>query len=312
MYESFYLRAFSPREQEPVALWIRYTAHKRPGARARGSIWCTVFDARRGAPFMHKLTSDRLTVPADGWIAIEDATMGPLGADGVCGPATWALRYRSQEPELRHLSPPALYRTPLPRTKLTTPLPGASFEGTLQLGDDRRIELDGWPGMVGHNWGSEHAERWIWLHCAGLQEEPRAWLDVAMGRIRIAGRTTPWSASGALCLDGVRHRVGGLTARVEHVAETPRGCVARLRGPGGLKVSASVEVPADGTAGWRYSDPDGGEHDVLNCSVAAAELTVATSSSSPARTLRTAHGAAYELGMRERDHGVEIAPFADG
>ena len=28
--------------------------------------------------------------------------------------------------------------------------------------------------------------------------------------------------------------------------------------------------------------------------------------------LSTAHGGAYELGMRERDHGVAIAPFPDG
>jgi hypothetical protein len=26
----------------------------------------------------------------------------------------------------------------------------------------------------------------------------------------------------------------------------------------------------------------------------------------------TDHGATYELGMRERDHGVPIAPFRDG
>ena len=29
MYESFYLRAVSP--EEPVAVWIRYTVHKRAG-----------------------------------------------------------------------------------------------------------------------------------------------------------------------------------------------------------------------------------------------------------------------------------------
>ena len=30
------------------------------------------------------------------------------------------------------------------------------------------------------------------------------------------------------------------------------------------------------------------------------------------RVLHSDHGGAYELGMRERDHGVEIAPFPDG
>ena len=32
----------------------------------------------------------------------------------------------------------------------------------------------------------------------------------------------------------------------------------------------------------------------------------------PAIELATAHGAAYELGMRERDHGMAIQPFPDG
>ncbi len=32
----------------------------------------------------------------------------------------------------------------------------------------------------------------------------------------------------------------------------------------------------------------------------------------PARELAVAGGAAYELGMRERDHGISIQPFPDG
>ena len=61
MYESFYLRAVSPRE--PVGVWIRSTVHKRPGRDPRGSVWCTVFDARRGRPVMSKLTTAALSVP---------------------------------------------------------------------------------------------------------------------------------------------------------------------------------------------------------------------------------------------------------
>ena len=47
MYESFYLRAFAP--DQPLGVWIRHTVHKPPGRTPTGSIWCTVFDARRGA-----------------------------------------------------------------------------------------------------------------------------------------------------------------------------------------------------------------------------------------------------------------------
>jgi hypothetical protein len=311
MYESFYMRAVSP--EEPLGLWIRHTVHKAPGQRPRGSVWCTVFDARTGRPFMHKLTNEELSIPDGGWIAVgQSASMGPGQAQGSCGDAHWSLRFASDEPELRHLSPAWLYRTPLPRTKLTSPAPAATFDGVLELAGRSAIELRGWPGMVGHNWGTEHAERWIWLHGIGFEGAPDAWLDVALGRLKVAGRMTPWVANGALCIDGRRHRIGGLGARGLRVAESAQGCSLRLAGEHGLTVEARVEVPAQSAAGWRYADPDGAEHDVVNCSIAALELTVALPDAGAPRTVRTAHGGAYELGMRERDHGVPIAPFPDG
>jgi hypothetical protein len=313
MYESFYLRAVS--RHDPVGIWIRHTVHKPPGRPPRGSLWCTVFDARRGRPFMHKLTTDELSVPADGWIAVGESSMGPARADGSCGAAGWSLRFASEQDELRHLSPSWLYRTPLPRTKLTTPLPLASFDGVLQLADREPIELAGWPGMVGHNWGSEHAERWIWLHGVAFADAPDAWLDVALARLKLAGRMTPWVASGALCVDGKRHRLGGLGARGTHVLESPNGCTLELRGADGLKLQARMEVPPESAAGWRYGDPSGqppdNEHDVVNCSIAAIELSVSPKPGAPLKTLRSDHGGVYELGMRERDHRVPIAPFDD-
>jgi hypothetical protein len=315
MYESFYLRAVSP--EEPVAIWIRHTVHKAPGRAPRGSVWCTVFDARRGRPFMHKLSTDELRVPAGGWIAVGDSAMGAGHADGSCRDARWSLRFAADQAELRHLSPAWLYRAPLPRTKLTSPAPAASFDGVLELAGRDPIELRAWPGMVGHNWGSQHAERWIWLHGLAFAEEPSAWLDVALGRLKLGGRMTPWAASGALFLDGERHRLGGLGARGTRVDADASGCTLTLAGEHGMELRASVSVPGESAAGWRYADPDGGgsrrsEHDVMHCSVAAVELTVTRARGGPTTTLRTEHAGAYELGMRERDHGVPIAPFADG
>jgi len=334
MYESFYLRAVAP--DRPVGAWIRYTVHKRPGHAPEGSLWCTVFDAERGAPFMHKHTSDQLSAPTSGWIAIDadpsqDAAgeggyggaatggygassdggrLGPSAAEGVCGPARWSLRISGSESELRHLKQPWLYRAPLPRTKLTSPAPAASFDGTIEL-PDRTVELRDWRGMVGHNWGSEHAERWIWLHGVDFSEDRAAWLDVALGRVLVAGRLTPWMASGAISLNGRRLRLGGLGARGVQVAENAGRCSLSIPGENGLLVQAHVDDPPGAAAGWRYADPDGGEHDVVNCSVAALSLNIRPRGGA-ATTLHTAHGAAYELGMRERDHGVPLAPFGDG
>jgi hypothetical protein len=325
MYESFYLRAVSP--QEPVGVWIRYTVHKPPGAPARGSLWCTVFDARLGRPFQHKLTSEELGVPAGGWISIGGAQMTPDGAEGTCGGASWALRWASSEPELRHLPSACMYRAPLPRTKLTSPAPAARFNGTIEIPSHpspsasasasaspptpRTIELRDWHGMVGHNWGAEHAERWIWLHGIDFEEDPEAWLDVAIGRIRLGRWTTPWVANGALSLEGRRLTLGGLGAKGLLVAETPQRCRLMLPGEDGLTIDAHIDTPANSHAGWSYADPDGAKHDVSNCSIASLAMTV-RQPGAPARTLHTAHGAAYELGMREHDHGVPLASFPDG
>src|SRR6185312_149220 len=128
MYESFYLRAVAP--EEPLGLWIRYTVHKRPGHPPRGSVWCTFFDGTRRRPFMHKHTSDALSIPANGWIAVEGSSLGPTSAEGLCGEASWSLQIESPEPELRHLPRAWMYRAPLPRTKLTSPAPAARFDGT--------------------------------------------------------------------------------------------------------------------------------------------------------------------------------------
>jgi hypothetical protein len=309
MYESFYLRAFAPERSRGV--WIRYTVHKRPGATPRGSLWFTALDADRPRPFQHKLTSERLRVPDGGWIEVEDASFGEHAAQGSCGGASWSLRVAAQAPELHHLHPDALYRAPLPRTKLTSPAPLALFSGRVQLPGEQAVEVDSWPGMVGHNWGAEHAERWIWLHGAGFAQDPSAWLDVGIGRVLVGGRLTPWIANGAVHAGGVTRRVGGLRARGASVLESATGCELRLPAAAGATLRARVIAPPELSAGWRYADPDGGEHDVVNCSLAS--LTVAVEQArGPTLALSSPHGGAYELGMRERDHGVPIAPFPDG
>jgi hypothetical protein len=314
MYESFYLRAVAP--TEPLGVWIRHTVQKPSASAPRGSLWCTVFDAAQGRPFMHKLTSERLRVPSGDWIEVGNQDEGEGGvmsgerALGSCGAAEWSLRVDAQEQELRHLPREWLYRAPLPRTKLTSPAPAASFSGRLQLGE-REIDLQGWRGMIGHNWGAEHAERWIWLHGIGFEGAPETWIDVALGRLKIAGRLTPWVANGALSIAGRHTRIGGLGARGLRVAEHAGGCTLRLPGEKGLVVDVHANVPAGTAAGWHYGDPDGGAgHDVVNCSIAALELSV-NSPGEASRALQSAHGGVYELGMRERDHGVPIAPFTD-
>lgn len=308
-YESFYIKACHP--SEPLGLWIRHTVHKRPGEAPKGSLWFTQFD---GEPSAVKQTLDDVGAGEDEYIHVGGSRLAfgtATGrAEGEGRRAAWDLTFDSAGEPLFHLPKGWMYRAPVPRTKLLSPYPDARFSGTASFGD-KQVELDGWRGMIGHNWGAQHAERWIWLHGAGFEEDGDAWFDGALGRIKLGPVTTPWIANGVLSLDGVRHRLGGpgKAGRTE-VDERPDGATFTLPGDG-LTVQGSVGAPREAFVGWVYADPDGSEHNTVNCSVADMSLTVSKPGEG-ARTLTLAGGAAYELGMRERDHGMAIQPFPDG
>jgi hypothetical protein len=114
-----------------------------------------------------------------------------------------------------------------------------------------------------------------------------------------------------LMLDGVPHRLGGLGAiRSASIEEEPGVCTFVLPGKD-IVVRGRVSAPEKDFVGWVYADPKGPEHNTVNCSVADLELTVERPGLPP-RELTLAAGAAYELGMRETDHGIPIQPYPDG
>jgi hypothetical protein len=165
--------------------------------------------------------------------------------------------------------------------------------------------------MIGHNWGSEHAERWVWLEGSGFEGAPGAYFDAGAARIALGRWATPWIPSGMLMLDGEPHRLGGFgRIRSASVEESPGACSFVLPGRD-VVVRGRVSAPKKDFVGWVYADPKGPEHNTVNCSVADLELTVERPALSP-RRLELPAGAAYELGMRETDHGIPIQPYPDG
>ena len=296
-YESWYLRALDPKA--PRGVWIRYTVTVPPGGEPTGQLWCTWFD--RAAPAPRAVRVDAGPPGSGGafWIRFGEHSFGPEGALGAatsedCS-ARWSLHSSGAEEPLRHLPKPWMYTGRLPRTKLMSPVPDAVFDGSLEM-DDETIRVDGWPGMVGHNWGEQHAEEWIWL--SGLAFEgasPDTWLDVACGRIRLGPVTTPWVANGVVCVDGERIRVGGLGRRPGVTADED-GCVLRLPGSG-VVVTASASAPDGAFVDWDYADPDGSPHRVRNSSVADLSVRVLRPGRDPVDLVAPGR-AAYEWGRR--------------
>lgn len=312
-YESLYLTVNHP--AEPLAMWIRFTVRKPPGRQATGAIWFTLFEP--GGPTAVKVTTpdprstdiDLLAVGSAGSIR-RDGTAGSVSAHGI--DVTWDLRFTTIAEELRHLPYEWMYRTSVPRTKSTSPYPSMRVSGTVGLAG-RTFVLNDWLGMLGHNWGREHAHRWIWLRGAAFAEDREAWLDVVLGRIKVGPLVLPWVANGVLAIDGVRHRVGGLRNRVS-VHEERDGCALVLPGRG-VSLAVHVAAPLAMSVAWNYADPAGGQRQVRNCSVAGLQVSAQwrdrTTDAGLVR-LTTAHGGVYELGSTDFDPTVPVQPYSDG
>lgn len=298
-YESMYLTAAHPRDG--TTYWIRHTIRKVPGEDPVGSLWFTRFTAD-APPHAGKLNAPPTSSAG---IPIAIGEHGSLTRDGATGTmkvegleASWDLRFSGDEEPMSHLPFPWLYAAPVPRTKSTSPRPDMTVSGTVVV-DGETTVLEGWRGMLGHNWGSEHAHRWTWLRGAGFAEDPTVWLDLVIGRIKVGPVTSPWIANGMVSMGGVRRRVGGLGRKAD-VRPRPDGIDV---GVTGLRIE--VQAPVEASVGWEYADPTGDLHQVRNCSNAAMKLEVG------GRTLTTTYGACYELGTPETDPAVVMQAFPD-
>jgi hypothetical protein len=310
-YESYYVKACRP--DGGLAIWIRYTVHKRPGRAPTGAVWFTLFDASTGVS-ASKAVSAQPVAGRDHYIAMDGCRFEPGRLTGRAAStqldAAWELSYAGAESPLYHLPQAWMYRAPLPRTKLLSLHPSTRFDGWVDAGG-RRITLAGWSGMVGHNWGPEHPRRAIWIHGAGWGDRGETWLDLAFGRIGLGPVTTPWIASGALCLDRRRLRLGGISrVRATAVEEDADSCSFRVPG-NEIKVSGRVAGSRASFVGWEYAQPDGAKRQTIHCSIADLRLEVTGAHDEPlALELRGA--AAYELQSEEHHPEIPLQPFADG
>ena len=312
-YESFYIKATRPGGGR--AVWIRHTVHKRPNAELNGAVWFTLFDAGSPGPRATKLTvsSADVSAPAGSYIEVDGALLQPGLARGeISTPemdVSWELGFDSAADSFRHLPYSFLYGAPLPKTKFLSPYPDARFSGVVTV-DGEPIAVDSWPGMIGHNWGSEHAERWTWIQANDFGGD-QGYFDAALGRIKVGPLTTPWVGNAVLCLDRERHRLGGFDRiRSTTVSEQPTECEFELTGKE-VRVRGRVAAEPRKFVAWVYADPKGPEHNTLNCSISDLELTVERKGR-PERRLACVGAAAYELGVRETNHGIAVQPFADG
>jgi len=300
-YESWFVSARDPVTRR--ALWIRHTRHRPRQGPESVALWCTVVDRDHGQP---------PAVVKQVFSAFpRDAAAGPDQFRGQAtmgrGSARWDVAITGGQPPLRPLRPPALYRSPLPRTKLEATVPDGQVTGMVEI-EGRRVAVSGWRGTVGHNWGSEHADSWVWLHAAGFDAAPEAWLELVLARIRVGPARSPWTAMGALSLGGSRILLGGLGRR-PRVDARPDRVTADIRSPE-ARLRLSVTTDDDDSVAVSYADPRGGLRSVRHAALARVELTVHRPGA-PELSLSSSRGA-YEYGTVQGMPGIEPRRLPEG
>ena len=302
-YESWFVSARDP--DSGRALWIRHTWHRPVDGPESAALWCTVADRDRGRPAA--VVKQVFAAFPAGTAAGPDRFRGQAAMDGQG--ARWDLAIAGDQAPLRPLRPAVLYRAPLPRTKLEAVVPDGTVTGTLEIGG-REVAVDGWRGTAGHNWGSEHADTWVWLHAADFRTgdvgtgdsgpEPEAWLELVLARIKVGPVRSPWTAMGALGLGGDRIVLGGLGRR-PLIDASPVRLTASIGGPRArLLLSVTTED----------ADPRGGTRTVRHAALAGVMLSLRRPGR-PELTL-SSRRAAYEYGARPPVPGVEPRPLPAG
>jgi hypothetical protein len=300
-YESWFLSARDP--AAPRALWIRRTMLRPARGPASAALWCTVVD--------RALSAQPVVIKEVFTAFPRETAAGPsrfTGAAAMDGQhARWDLAVTSSLPPLRPLRPAALYNAPLPRTKLEASVPDGLVSGLLEV-DGNTLELDGWRGTVGHNWGSEHADSWVWLHAAGFDGAPDTWLELVLAKIKVGPVRSPWTAMGALGLDGEVVPLGGLGHRPHVSANSRRMTVAVPSGGGRLFVT--VIAADDDAATVTYADPGGGTRLVTHAARAAVRLSF-RGGGQDERTISGSCGA-YEYATSEHLPYLTPRPLPEG
>ncbi|HJZ83834.1 MAG TPA: hypothetical protein VKN99_01635 [Polyangia bacterium] len=270
LYESHYLKANSTDGKQ--AFWIKHNLLVDAGGGGIGEFWLILF--RRGAAarvWKREVPLLKLDIPTHRLALRGDHfDFDPEHAKGSIGEASWQLKLSGGMAPLFHLGTARFYEASIPRKKLLTPAPNLRFDGALTVGSET-IAVDGWIGLRGHNWGSEHAFSYAYGNC-------NLWDDGALdrtfdgftARVRVGPLTTPWlSALVYRGPDGehLRNRI------MDHfnTGAVVKPTLWQLRYDD-LALSMEGETPL--YVGLRYRHPNGRECYCYNTKFARVRLVV--------------------------------------
>jgi hypothetical protein len=306
--ENWFLKANDPRSRR--AIWLKWTvwAGDRAPTAAIAETWAVAFAAKDGhvavkmaVPFGGGLTHfDR----GDLGVTIDGCTLSREGARGRVETSersiAYDLRVESPADPLLHYRSGWMYEGPWPAQKFASPIPNARVSGRVEV-DAETWDVEGWPAMVGHDWGRRYAPLYAWGQCNSWDGGD----DLVLEGISIGGGG-PVLGGTILCmsLEGVRHDLNGLQAFARNGgAITPRRW--RFRGRSAtVAVEGEMWAETDDFVGLFNPNSDGTHYHCLNSKLARAEVTLNVAGRPP-RTYQSSR-AALEIGTNDPTHGVRM------
>ena len=330
--ESWFLKANDPRSRR--ALWLRWTlwASERAPTAAIAEVWAVAFGAdggpvaaKAGVPYGGGLAGGQANCDRQGLgVAIDGCTLTPERAKGRVETGgrviAYDLKVTPLAESLLHFASPWMYSPMWPWQKIASPVPSALFSGLVEVAGESWA-VDGWPGMIGHNWGRRHAPLYAWGQCStwdehegtgGVDGKRDGGDDLVLEGFSV-GAGGPILGATLLCVryQGVRHDLNGLRALARNAgAITPRRWRFRGRSPG-LDIDGELWAETEDMVGLHYPNPDGTHAHCLNSELARAEVTMRVKGGANggkrgvARTFRSSR-AALEIGTHDPHHGVRM------
>lgn len=291
LYESNYLKGNAP--DGSGAFWLKHnvlTPARSGQAPAVAEFWCVLWLADEDwTPRVWKrvvaldrveLGRDRVAMDA-GDVRLEpDRVAGQLsgqrsGSRSGDPDVRWDLAIRDELPPLRHLGADWMYEKGFPRKKAVTGSPRAVFDGAFDVGD-RTIDVDGWIGHRQHNWGTEHAERYVFGACNIWDDGADLTVEGITVRVElVAGIRSPWLTLLRGLRDGQPYGKGTMWATLRQSGDVdfPRW-MAWGGGKGQVRTRLEMELDPEHTAGLRYLHPDGQVSYCYNAKDARTELVL--------------------------------------
>jgi hypothetical protein len=310
--ESYFLKVNDPKGER--ALWVKATmlARSQMVAEPVAESWAIAFE--RGKPAVAR----KATIPlsrarfSKGAIDLElpTITMTSAHVRGEHDGLAFDFAIADSTPPLFHYMR-RFYEGRFPSSKLMSPMPNLVAKGEARVGNET-WKIDGWKGLLGHNWGRGHAFAYAWGHC-NVWEEARASgasrpvdlvFEGTSGRVRVGPVLIPTTTVLVVRLNGETHALNHVSELARNKGSmTFRRWRFSARGPT-LSVSGELFAETEDMVGLHYENPDGAMTYCLNSKLASAQLSLEPRGGLP--IVVHSRAAALEIGTRDPSHGVRM------